>query len=216
MSSWLIIGISGVSCCGKTTLASLLIEHFSSDETKQTLLFEQNVRIDKVAVIKQDDYFYPTDSPNHVWVKDLNHINREHLGALNMAKMCEDLQELVGLNYMPYNKSLFTSDLDKNCVPLNINILIIEGYLIFNHATVNDMCQLRICLKITFEKCLARRVVRVYPQPTPVGYFEQYVWPIYKKHYSEYKDMDNLLHLNGDSTKEECFARALKFIVDSI
>lgn len=214
MSSWLIIGISGVSCCGKSTLATSLIEHFSSSATKEAMLNKHNVQIDKTAIIKQDDYFYPIDSPNHIWVKDLNHINREHLGALNMSKMCEDLKSLVGVTSNSKNEAIRLVDKNKDVVVLKkINILIIEGYLIFNHEFVNSMCQVRICLTITFETCLARRVVRVYPQRIPTGYFEKYVWPIYQKHYSEYKDMDNLLHLNGDDSKEECFTRALDFII---
>lgn len=208
---WLIIGISGISCSGKTTLASAVYDHFNELHAQTLLLREKCIQVEQVKLIRQDDYFYSIDSVHHVWIPELNHINREHLGALNNEKMCKDLDDLLGKDYVAYRSD--SSVGCKNGTLKSVNIMIIDGYLVFNQIDINKLIQVRLCMQISFENCLARRVRRIYPQPTPSGYFEQYVWPIYQTHFAAYKHYNNLLILEaGTSTKEQCASQALEWI----
>lgn len=203
---WLIIGISGISCSGKTTLASAVCEHFNNSQTQTSLFRDKCIQVEQVKLIRQDDYFHSIDSVHQVWIPELNHINREHLGALNNEQMCKDLDEILGKDFVVYTNS-------SDCSPKRLNIMIIDGYLVFNQTDINRLFQVRLCLQISFEDCLARRVRRVYPQPTPSGYFEQYVWPIYQTHFATYRCYNNLLILDGGtSTREQCSSKALEWI----
>lgn len=78
-NKWLIVGISGVTNGGKSVLAQLL--HSNIPNSK---------------IIKQDDYFLPVDSPNHVFVAELNHNNWEILSSLDMKKFLHDILEILG------------------------------------------------------------------------------------------------------------------------
>lgn len=207
---WLIIGISGISCSGKTTLASAVHDHFNETQTQTRLLRDKCIQVEQVTLIRQDDYFHAIDSVHHVWIPELNHINREHLGALNNEKMCKDLDDILGKNYEAYTSRVESS---AECPTTSLNIMIIDGYLIFNQIDINRRIQVRLCLQISFADCLARRVRRIYPQPTPSGYFEQYVWPIYQTHFAAYKNYNNLQILDGGTaTKEQCASQALEWI----
>lgn len=46
-----------------------------------------------------------------------------------------------------------------------LNILIIEGFLIFNHPVTFDICNVKYHLHVPYEVCYARRVKRTYDPP---------------------------------------------------
>lgn len=168
---WLTIGISGVSCSGKTTLAN---------GVRDRLLTANRVQPDRVHIIHQDSYFYPIDSPHHIWIRDLRHINRERLGALDTAQLLADIRATVSDHSASSATSASTPEEGRP------NILIVEGHLIFNHAEINALFDVRLCLDVPFDVCRERRAGRRYPQPTPVGYFERFVWPLYREHFSAF------------------------------
>lgn len=205
--SWLVIGVSGVSCSGKTSLAQSIKNVFSDPALAET--FFPKLTIGEVKIVCQDDYFWPIDHPNHEWitVNEVKHINREQLSALDMDTMCDDLMRIIG-NGNVYSKGSINDG--ESSFPLNI--LIIEGFLIFNHKLTVELCQVKICLSISFEKCFDRRKVRVYKQRTPPGYFEKYTWPLYESHFNEYKNMEGLIIIDGGDSKESCIDKALLFI----
>ena len=70
----LTIGLSGATCSGKTTVASMLEKVLPS-----------------CMVINQDTYYYDDDSDKHVKDPVTNLINWEVIEAFNMEKMHEDI-----------------------------------------------------------------------------------------------------------------------------
>lgn len=204
--SWFVIGVTGVSCSGKTSLAQSIGNVFSDLVLKAK--YFPTLQIGDVKLVCQDDYFWPIDDPRHEWIKvdDINHINREQLSALDMDKMCNDLMDIIG------NDNIYSKNTNSPNESAPLNILIIEGFLIFNHKLIAELCQVKICLNISFEKCFDRRKVRIYKQRTPPGYFERYTWPLYESHFNEFKNMENLIMIDGDDSKESCTDKALSFI----
>ncbi|XP_075225661.1 nicotinamide riboside kinase 1 [Lycorma delicatula] len=72
--NWIVIGISGVTCGGKSTLATALHKLYPSS-----------------VILNQDDYFLPVDSDKHVLIPELNHFNWDILTAFDMHKMKSDI-----------------------------------------------------------------------------------------------------------------------------
>ncbi|CAH1796179.1 unnamed protein product [Owenia fusiformis] len=70
------IGISGVTCGGKTTLCDKLLKKYQ-----------------KLKIFHQDVYFLEPDDPRLNIIPELNHANWEELNSLDMAKMKEDIDE---------------------------------------------------------------------------------------------------------------------------
>jgi uridine kinase len=75
---WLIIGVSGVTCSGKSTLAWSLHKELSGS-----------------SLICQDDFFLPADSEQHTLVPGLNHFNWDILSSLDMEQMHTVIENLL-------------------------------------------------------------------------------------------------------------------------
>ena len=145
-----VVGISGTTCSGKTTLAKSLLKTFP-----------------KAHYINQDEYFLPIDHKNHVFIPKLKHNNWELLSSLDMEKLLQDVQDKL------------KDDSSSNC-----NLLIIEGFSLFNYKPLYEYLNLKFYITLTKEQCWERRQNRSYDPPDVPGYFEQIVWPqseIYKK-----------------------------------
>ncbi|XP_022904121.1 nicotinamide riboside kinase 1 [Onthophagus taurus] len=201
MNKLLVIGISGVTCGGKTTLANELNKIFPNSK-----------------VISQDDYFLPIDDERHVIIPHLNHINFDVSSSLDMKKMVESIQESIASteNLVETNVKIIEDDLVTKINPsfdvqssvvqvaknLHINILIIEGFCIFADKTIEELCNLKYFVTLDREECYNRRIQRVYEPPDCPGYFEDCAWPEYEKHYKYVcKNLKQIRFFN-ESTKE--------------
>lgn len=213
-----VIGISGITGGGKTTLATSL--HAFLSDAKNVHIFDK-IRINEVILIHQDKYFYPRDSPHHLWIPEINFINRERLPAMNMDKFAEDVNNMVQTlteNSLPSEKSLY---IGKDARTL-VNILIIEGFLIYNDQRINRYCQLRFQMHISYDVGVARRLIRTFKHvnPKPEWYFENYIWPSYHKHLDEVPNKSDLVFLNGEQNVDSIFEQALttitEFVVEQI
>jgi nicotinamide/nicotinate riboside kinase len=237
MDAWLVIGISGVTCGGKTTLAQSLLDHFRKSHSK---MIKDHIKIKNVVLMNQDDYFLPVDSPTHTLVEKLNHINWEVISAIDMDRMCGDILNVLGEKFLLYNtdaESGTKMDEEENLFSdhhinfslaqkkyqrlnthpyINLNILILEGFLLFNHSFTLDLCTLKFHLHIPYERCAKRRAARTYDPPDVVGYFEMIVWPTYEKNIKELKDVDGMVLLNGDLSQEQIFKFVLKSIENAL
>lgn len=202
--SWLIVGISGVTCGGKTTLSQSVYEYLSNPSNFST---NSNMKIGMVKIINQDDYFLPEEHPNHKWIQRINHINFDIISALDMTQMCNDINVILGKRFLFHSKRKPTTV---------VNILLIDGFLIFNHSVINRLCQLKLHIHLPYEKCYERRKTRIYEPPDVTGYFELCVWPMYEKNFSEIKGKEDIILLNGDASKESLFSYVLDCIRQAI
>ncbi|XP_013110654.1 nicotinamide riboside kinase 1 [Stomoxys calcitrans] len=98
MPQWLVIGISGVTCGGKTTLAHNLRDYFLGQ--RNVPLWNTPYSINEVQLISQDDYFLPVDDLRHKWVEPLNAINFELITSLDMKQMLSDIMWTLKGRYL--------------------------------------------------------------------------------------------------------------------
>ncbi|KAG8190654.1 hypothetical protein JTE90_001264 [Oedothorax gibbosus] len=75
---WIVVGVSGCTNSGKTTLADALKEHFPG-----------------TVVINQDYYFRSEDAKEHIVIPELHHKNWEKLEAVDWDAMLAKLNEIL-------------------------------------------------------------------------------------------------------------------------
>jgi len=212
--SYFVIGLSGVTCGGKTTMSKLLQRSFPWAK-----------------VIHQDKYFKPEEHEDHVKLPEIdNHINFDIYTALDMDQMHKDvakilnsapeeptgqdtiipnfaeglellrnLEDIGELRGIPSKNSVFgtygenvliwkifiTLDLDTSRFS-HIPILIIEGFIIYESEFLNDKCDVRFFLTLDEETCRRRRTCRTFDPPDGPGYFDHCIWPEYQHHYKNF------------------------------
>lgn len=209
---WLVIGICGVTCGGKTTLATQL-----------------NNVLPNSKVISQDDYYLDENDPRQTKIPELNHVNFELLTSLDMERMHNDISRIlknrkntIGSPKNNKRANFSTPDLEieklvHDCVETKgMHVLILEGFSIFNYKPVEAFCDFKYYLTLSKAQCNARRKNRVYEPPDCPGYFEQCVWPEYLKLFSDVqrnvKDVKYFHEHNKNRLKEvlvdvlECLA----------
>nr|XP_057926831.1 nicotinamide riboside kinase 1 isoform X2 [Doryrhamphus excisus] len=95
-------------------------------------------------------------------------------------------------------------------IPLSqddVFVLIVEGFLIFNHRALNELMDKRYFLEIPYDTCKERRSLRVYKPPDPPGYFDGHVWPMYLKNRQEIEGTaTGIVFLDGLKSKEDLLA----------
>lgn len=232
-TQWLVIGISGITCGGKTTLANHLYKYFSNKIGHE---IKTGIELRRVELLNQDNYFRPVDDPNQVKVEKLNHFNWEVIESIDTERMTNDIMKTLGNDFRLYNTlSSTTSNIEHDNLFSNhftnnstrnindelmidedqhmsykhvkhnsmLNILIIEGFLIFNYPVTFDICNLKFHLHVPYEVCYARRKNRIYEPPDVPCYFEMVVWPEYERHLREFKDRKDVIFLNGEVSPEK-------------
>lgn len=192
----LIIGIGGVTCGGKTTV---------SHEIQQLL---PNIH---VKIFSQDKYIFPVTDSRHTWIQDLNHINFDIITSMDMAKMQSDVENyLQDKDILSISRKLTifnTDNIENICKRLQLkllkngidDILIIEGFLIYNHEPFLHLFHLKYFFTLDKRVCQERRNKRTYEHSAEVdGYFEKYVWPQYLTHFEYVQQIDeNINYMDG-------------------
>lgn len=200
---WLVIGICGVTCGGKTTLAT-----------------ELNNILPNSKVISQDDYYLDENDPRQTRVPELNHVNFELLTSLDMERMHSDICHLLTNRKNCFNSpkikkpnnNFAVSNVEihklvrERIIATGTNVLILEGFSIFNYKPIEAMCDLKYYLTLSKIQCKERRKHRMYEPPDCAGYFEKCVWPEYLKLFDDVqknvKDVKYFYERNEDRLKE--------------
>ncbi|CAH0546402.1 unnamed protein product [Brassicogethes aeneus] len=188
----LIIGICGVTCGGKTTIANKLNNILPSSK-----------------ILCQDDYFLDVSDPRHKWIESLDHINFDILTSLDMEKMHSDILKFIGnktiitpgeKNHQKNFKLSLDNNLNKAVIEKicndNIEVLIIEGFCVFNYKPMRDLFSLKYYFTLSKEECFKRRTLRVYDPPDCPGYFEICAWPEHLSQLEEVKKEFNITYFD--------------------
>ncbi|CAF4956471.1 unnamed protein product [Pieris macdunnoughi] len=194
VNDWIVIGISGVTCGGKTTLANRL---------RDALV--------PVYVFHQDKYFLPDDSPKHVRCPGVEHNNYDILSALDMDKMHDDVLRTLRGETRAHAVDLERAE-GKWGVP-GKSFLILEGFTVLNHRPLNELCHLRYYFVLEYGECASRRALRLYDPPDTAGYFEQCVWPEHLRFKAQIEKDSRVKMLDG--TSPDAFEVVLKDLTES-
>ncbi|CAG7825840.1 unnamed protein product [Allacma fusca] len=214
-SKMFVIGVSGVTCGGKTTLSQLLQRSFPW-----------------CRVIYQDSYFFDDDDPRHVRLEEVDHVNYEILSALNMEQMEKDVvttlqedQPILGTNGDGYDAPNFETsgkELLDNVQDIGFDtskyrkvpILLLEGFTIFGSELLFDKCDARFFLTLTKQECYERRSKRTtYIPPDTPGYFEKCIWPEFTAHYEScIANNPGIQVFNGTTPLESVWKESVEMI----
>ncbi|XP_023400508.1 nicotinamide riboside kinase 1 isoform X1 [Loxodonta africana] len=181
-----VIGISGVTNGGKTTLAKNLQK-----------------RLPNCSVISQDDFFKPQ---SEIETDKNGFLQYDVLEALNMEEMMSAISCWVeSPRHSPLSTDLESAE--------EIPILIIEGFLLFNYKPLDTIWNRSYFLTVPYEECKRRRSTRVYEPPDPPGYFDGHVWPMYLKHRREIEDITwEIVTIQGSLVKPAGICKRCQFI----
>lgn len=168
----LTVGISGVTCGGKSSLTSLLKAAFPGSVS-----------------VCQDDYYRKNTCP---WITTADGESYENWDAIE----CIDMDRMT--------RDVFLAAHSPN------RFVIVEGFSIFGHPPLVELCDLKYFITLPLDVCLTRRSARIHRDPPdPPGYFLKVVWPSHLAHLELIKrsNGDNIHYLDGTVKMEENLRR---------
>jgi len=209
----LVLGISGATCSGKTTICNILRRIFVNSR-----------------VFNQDDYYWKEDDSRHIRDED-SIINWEISSGFDMKTMYGDILDELNKSKGSSEKKLdlngvkewrvdeiFTGpdSLETNLDPANfqhVNLLLIEGILVLNDPKISDLCDHRFFLELDYDTCWSRRQLRTYDPEDQEGYFTKYAWPYYVSNKEEFESLGKpVMYLNGAKSIQQNLCNILNVI----
>lgn len=176
----LVIGISGPTNSGKSTVCRLLVNTFNGS-----------------LYIGQDHYFLEPGDPrlDVISLPELNHCNWEDYRALNMDQMVKDLQTQISqLEQTQGDQPVF---------------IFVEGFSIFGWRPLVSQIHKKFFITADKDTIQQRRRTRNYNPPDVPNYFEQVVWPMHLAHLKEIEDQDDIVYFNGSHQTVESLCTKL-------
>jgi nicotinamide/nicotinate riboside kinase len=165
-----LIGLSGSSCSGKTTLSRLIREYV-----------EQVCHM-RCLHVNMDDFYRPRDRANMPYVAELDSLNFDTIRSLDLLKFHAHLSGLLSAG----SKSEATI----------ADYIVLDGFLLYEDDFVFRMLDKRYFLYLPKEECARRRGKREYALAVRPGYFDVCVWGEYLK----YKEKCERANNNDDDT----------------
>ena len=140
----LIIGITGGTGCGKTTVVNQIVKELSGEE---------------VTVISQDSYYKDL---SHLTFEERTKINFDHPNSIDFELLKEHLLALkAGRSVQSPTYSFVEHNRTKETVLVKpTNVVIVEGILIFSHPDIRDLFNIKIFVHADSDERLIRRIKR--------------------------------------------------------
>jgi uridine kinase len=140
----LIIGITGGTGSGKTTVVNQIVKHLPDNE---------------VCVISQDSYYKATDNLSY---EERTKINFDHPRAIDFDLIVKHLKELKLFKTIAQPVySFVTHNRTENTVKTHPKkVIIVEGILIFNNEELRNLFDIKIFVHADTDERLIRRVRR--------------------------------------------------------
>ena len=177
-----IVGITGGSGVGKTTLIKKLYKEFEG----------------KITTLSLDNYY----KPKHEQVKDHNGVTNFDLPtALDTNQLEKDLLQL--LDNQPIKQKIYTfNNPDKAD-----EILIVEGLFVMHYPFVKERLDYSVYLSVKSELQLERRLKRDmternYTKESIIYQWENHVIPAYDQFVRPYKPLADLIITNNEHFDE--------------
>lgn len=216
---WQVVGLSGVTGGGKSTLAAKLLASLPTT----------------VVYMSQDEYILPDHYPVHPKAPEpLTGINKDTLSSIDMTKMIADIKHILAsdvadIKFTDYSEihkrsKVIGSALCEPRPPFrghkeNVHLpslLLLDGFLLFNHLEVPQFCDLLYFITLTKEQCLERRKRRVFTHArmNTKEYFDLCTWPQYEHHFTQMCNSIKGIHfIDGSSHPQIIYEEAFKDIM---
>lgn len=140
-----IIGITGGSASGKTSISQKIDEAFSNTNS--------------VVIIKLDDYYQNLD---HLTMEERVRVNFDHPDAFDMERLIEDLQCLKARK--PIEKPTYDfvnhtrSSVVEKIKP--VDVVIVEGLFVLQNPQLRAICDMKIFVDTDSDIRFIRRLIR--------------------------------------------------------
>lgn len=140
----LIIGITGGTGCGKTTVVNQIINELSGED---------------VSVVSQDSYY---KDMSHLPYSERKKINFDHPNSIDFDLLKEHLQQLKdGKTIMQPVYSFVEHNRTAEMVETKpTKVIIVEGILIFVHSDVRNLFDIKVYVHADSDERLIRRIKR--------------------------------------------------------
>lgn len=157
----LIVGITGVSCGGKTTMAKAFLKWLG----------------DLGVTICQDDYYYPAETLPINPITNFREFDEPE--SVNMGNIVRDIKQWKADKEAEEEQMRLEGRSEDEVLP---SVLVVEGTMIFTCPEILELCDLRYMIHVDFKTAEYRRSLRNYPIPDPPGIVSDNIWPKYLKH----------------------------------
>lgn len=185
-----IVGITGGSGVGKTTLINGLSDEFS----------------DNVSIFSLDNYYLPKDKQR---IDENGVVNFDLPTALDLVQMKNDLEQLLSgasIKQTVYNYNNPASDQETTIISPN-ELLIIEGLFVMHYDFVRAALNYAVYLSVNSDIQLERRLnrdmkERNYSKEDVLYQWKNHVIPSYDNFVRPYKSEADLIITNNESFDE--------------
>lgn len=143
MNNSVVIGVSGGSASGKTTVANRLKE----------------VCHDSVELLSHDFYYIPHDD---LTMEERAKVNYDHPNAFDTERLVEDIRSLKqgkAIERPVYSYTKHTR-LDETVTVNPAKVIIVEGFLIFENSDLRDLLDIKVFVDADADERLIRRIIR--------------------------------------------------------
>lgn len=143
MEKTVVIGVSGGSASGKTTVANRIKEAF----------------MDNVELLSQDYYYLPYDN---LAFEERVKLNYDHPNAFDTKRLIDDITSLKEgrtIERPVYSYTEYTR-LEETVQVMPSKVIIVEGFMIFENADLRQLMDIKIFVDTDADERLIRRIIR--------------------------------------------------------
>jgi uridine kinase len=187
----LVIGVAGASASGKSLFAKTLCDNINEDERSSL----------KCVVISLDSYYH---DQSHLDEKERDKINYDEPSAFDFALLKQHLTQLKqgGGIQLPIYDYQHHCRKEKTTFIDAVDVLIIEGILLFTDSTVVAELDLKAFIDTPLDVCLARRLrrdvsVRGRQMDSVLTQWEESVRPMYYAYVKPTREMADMMVPRG-------------------
>jgi uridine kinase len=143
MKNVIVIGVSGGSASGKTTVANRIKEEFE----------------DSVELLSHDFYYIPHDD---LPIEERAKLNYDHPNAFDTERLIHDiikLKQSIAIERPVYSYKEHTR-LTETVKVNPAKVIIVEGFMIFENAELRELMDIKVFVDTDADERLIRRIIR--------------------------------------------------------
>ncbi len=185
MKNIVIIGVSGGSASGKTTVVNRLKE----------------ICKDRVELISHDYYYKPFEE---LTPEERTKINYDHPDAFDTQLLIEDLKKLK--KAVPIDRPVY-SYIENTRLPETVRVnpakvIIVDGFMIFENKELRDLMDIKVFVDTDADERLIRRIIRDVNErgrslESVIEQYKKTVKPMHELYVEPYKNYADIIIPRG-------------------